>query len=250
VLRAVIFSDVHFPYHHRALWANIKRYLADTKPDIVIALGDMVDLDVLSSYEPDEHTSGSAVDQIKQDIKEMHSIRGYTRIMVKLPGNHEDRWVRELKKGKRPALKGARGLSLEEQYRAQGLSESIQWFSEGRDGPGWTLKHFRFMVRHGHRQSSRYGYTNVAKTELSRFPTWRSVVGHHHQAGLSCYTELQNTYWCVANPCVTVDHAYAATPNWQRGFTEVLMSGKVVQPLVVLADAKGRFVGPNAKEYR
>ncbi len=243
-----VFSDIHFPNQHVAGWAAFRAWHAEHKPKLSLAVGDMVDLGMLSRYDQDPEDPVYAIDQIKLAASELNSINKECDRLMYIPGNHEDRWGKALFGNKGPSLKGAKGLTLREQYYAQGLDRTITWHTETPEQPGVFVGKRSLLVRHGHRQAGGWGVKNVAGGLLNRFPTFSCIVGHHHRSQMSCRTVLGRTVVALANPHISGHHGYATMPDWQRGFTAFEFYGRSrlrdcvdFTPYPVIMNGKGQF---------
>jgi hypothetical protein len=249
-------SDIHYDHHHPIAVALAKKVCADVKPDITAWVGDIADFEALSKYKLGKEAQLKAIDQIKMAVSEVNGcMRAWGGKHILMPGNHEDRWE-SIFGNYTPFLRGAKGLSLEDQFRSQGLNPKVKWVSESVDCPGFLLPGPRLLLRHGHKQGNGYGVKNVAAAELSRFPSYRTIVGHHHRAQMMFHTELGNDSWAVTSPHLSGDHAYNITPNWQRGFVLVKLWGgrtpatcKYAVPSFALYDEKAEAMVAYGKVY-
>lgn len=250
--RVAIFSDVHFDNHHEAGWAAFRKWHNEHTPTLSIALGDILDLGMLSQYPQGSDDQPYAVEQIKIAVEELNALRGP---LIMVPGNHSERWEKAVIGEKAIALRGAKGLTLREQMYAQGLRPDVKWVEENSKCPGVIIGKQACLVRHGHKQAGRYGAVQVAAKLLREVPTMSQVVGHHHRAQLQCQTVLGKTIYAIANPHMSGDHEYNPSPNWQRGFTVLEFYGRsrlrdceTFTPYLVLMDEDGHFVW-NGKRY-
>lgn len=214
-----VFSDVHFDNHHKGAWAAFREWHAEYQPKLSLAVGDLVDIGMMSRYDQSPEDPVYAVEQIQLAVSELNSINEECDRLIYIPGNHEERWEKAIFGNKGPALRGAKGLTLREQYYAQGLDRTISWTSETAEVPGEFVGKRALLVRHGHKQAGSWGTKNVASGNLNRFPTFSTVVGHHHRSQMSCRTVLGRTVVAIANPHLSGNHGYNTCPDWQRGFT-------------------------------
>ena len=250
----VVASDIHFPHHHEKLWKNFKRFLRDAKPAHLILAGDLVDLVQLSIFEQPEDALSSGIDEIRIAAKQINSLLEFCPVTI-MPGNHEDRWRRAIFGNRQRALKGAVGLTFREQFYAQGLDKSISFKEENLEFPGLWVGSRALLVRHGDKQSSRFGTQAIANKALRETPTISTLVGHHHRAELQARTVLGETLFSIANPHMSGTHDYNPWPNWQRGFTVFDFYGerrladcKKFTPHLVVCDDEGSFCYAG-KEY-
>ena len=243
-----IVSDVHFDGHHEGAWNAFREWHAEHKPDRTIAVGDLIDLGMVSRYEQGADEPVFALDQIRMAVQELNSLNEECGKLQYVTGNHEERWEKALFGTKAQALRGALGLRLSDQYYAQGLDPSIKFRPYVEIGG----PECRTLIIHGHRQAGRYGVRNVASSLLTRYPGHNTVVGHHHRAQVMYRTyrdaSREKTVWAVANPHLSGEHDYVQFPDWQRGFTVIEYYGRSrlrdcvkSTPYLVVMDEKGRF---------
>jgi predicted phosphodiesterase len=250
-----VISDIHFDEHHEGAWEAFRKWHAEKKPTLTVALGDIVDLGMLSTYENEEYHSNYAIEQIQMAVRELNSLNREAGRLYYVPGNHGDRWERTVLGNNRKELRGAIGLTLREQMYAQGLDGSIRWIEEDRFTPGLYVGKRAALLRHGHRQGPRFGVVNQAAKQLREVPTVTTVVGHHHRAQLQCLTSLGNTVFGIANPHMSKVQEFAPDPNWQLGFTVLEFYGRSrlrdcekFTPHLVVMDNEGHFAW-NGKVY-
>lgn len=248
----LVVSDIHFPIHHERGWAAVKQFAADVKPERVIAAGDIVDLQVLSSFDPDEQCVVDVSREIKMGANELNEISQNSELDV-VPGNHEDRWDRAILGKKYLALRGCSGLGLEDQFRAQGLRSDAKWRRETAASPFLPLGKNALIILHGHNQKN--SGTSIAVKNAARFAGVSTLVGHHHRAQLHTHTVLGKTHISIANPHLSNHHEYMKTPNWQRGFTFLEFYGHSrlrdctkFTPHLIIMDENGSFCW-NGKVY-
>jgi metallophosphoesterase superfamily enzyme len=239
-----LFSDVHFDVHDRALWAAAVACVREVRPHRVIFPGDMLDFGMLSAYVQGAQDPTQAIPQIQCFVEAVNSLVEYAGGVVIIEGNHDERWAK-IFTGKALALLGAKGLTLEDQCRAWGLDRRVSWRVESKDLDS-TVRVGSVRIRHGHKQAGRFGGgVNPAMTTLRKYRRGSVVVGHHHRAQIDYHTSDGVTDWCMAMPCMTVDHDYAPDPNWQRGFAVIHVWGpegaEHTAPQIVLAH-NGAFV--------
>ena len=51
IQRSVLFPDIHHPYHNKAIWSMVPRFLKDFNPDDVVLIGDAQDMRMLNHHE-------------------------------------------------------------------------------------------------------------------------------------------------------------------------------------------------------
>ncbi len=246
--KVCIISDLHFDLHDVPTWKAFRKWHHETKPDKTVVLGDFVDLGMLSRFVQSANDPLFAIEQIKVFIKEINPMSEDSDITL-VEGNHDDRWARVVRAGSPHVLKDALGLTLKEQFYAQGLSKDIKWVTEDTVVRG--VQCGPYLLRHGHNQSGRFGGgKHLAANRLDKGLGDNEVFGHHHKAQMHCKTAGGRTAVAIANPCMTIDHDYSLDPNWQRGFTVLELFGpnnKFATPYLILIQ-DGRFAY-NGKVY-
>jgi predicted phosphodiesterase len=219
-----IVSDIHFDQHHEPTWRAFRKWHADIRPAKTVILGDAMDLGMMSRYVQDGNAPINAIPQIKVFVAEANALAKEAGEVIMVEGNHDERWTRMVLGAMPAVFKGAIGLTLEEQCRAQGLDPKVKWLREDTVNKG--LRAGPFVLRHGHNQAGRFGGAkHLAANRLMKTMGVSEVFGHHHKAQLMCQTALGRTAVAVANPCMTGDHEYNKDPDWQRGFTILELYG-------------------------
>lgn len=219
-----VVSDIHFDLHHGPTWRAFRLWHQRTKPHRTVVLGDFLDLGMMSKYTQGMDDPTAAIPQIKAFVAEANALAKECRELVVVEGNHDERWTK-LVLGAVPSIfRGALGLTLEEQCRAQGLSKRVKWLREDTVNKG--LQCGPFVLRHGHNQSGRFGGgKHLAANRIMRSLGQSEVFGHHHRLQMFCQTSRGRTAVAVSNPCMTGDHEYLKDPDWQRGFTVLELYG-------------------------
>lgn len=239
-----VVSDLHFDggEFHPA-WLSVRNWLRRTKPDLVVADGDVVDLASLATHPPDPDQQVHVWKECQQAAQEYADIARYSRLVL-LPGNHEKRWGKALGLN-RPVFRNLRGLDMRSQLLQWGLPRHVRWVEEAPGTPGLFVgpKSGPVLIRHGDSQSSRWGGRNIATTMLTRTPQVSEVHGHHHLMQYAQHTSLGRTVWKVANGHLGPDKYYsnAGDTPWQRGFTVLQWFGHTIVPHLVPVAANGAF---------
>ena len=243
-------ADPHFDVHHTALWASFADWHAEYKPALTVVMGDIVDLGMVSRFVQDGGAPVNAVCQIRAAVQAINGLVPQAGRVILMMGNHEDRWDKVIQGDNSVALSGAMGLSMEDQFYAQGLHPSVRWYREGKDFPGLVVGKKAIILQHGHKGFAKgAGSRHLAAGQLAEISTMSSARGHFHRAQLACRTELGRTVFGLALPHMSSTHEYAGgNPNWQRGFAELLFFGRTrlrdcesFTPNMIIADEQGRF---------
>lgn len=237
-----VVSDIHFDSHHVACWRSFRRWHRHTRPHRTVILGDFIDFPMISRHPMGPNDPLFAVDQIRAFVTEANALAKDTRELIVHEGNHDERWLKTLMGASPAFLRGALGLTLEDQCRAQGLDESIRWSRETHTTHG--VKVAQFWLRHGHRQAKGPGVSkHIAASKLAINGNRSEVFGHHHRGQLHCHTTFGETAIAMSLPCMTGHHDYAGDANWQRGFgiLEADRDEKWATPQLIIMGKNGAF---------
>ncbi len=235
-----VVNDIHFDLHDVALWLAFKTWAKAVKPDKIVILGDFLDLGMLSRFALGKDDPLFVIPQIRCFVEEMAELVKYTKELIVVEGNHDERWDKYILGGDKSfALKGALGLTLKEQCYAQGLTTKIKWVREDVLTRG--VKCGPYLLRHGHKQARGFGGggKHLAAARLASTMGENVIFGHHHKAQMFCQTSGGRTAIAIANPCMTNNHDYDPDPNWQRGFTILNLYGpgnKYATPNLIVAN--------------
>lgn len=225
--RVIVASDIHLGAESKPAVDAWRKFTLQTKPALVVLAGDIVDLQALSKYDPEEDSAPSVIDEIQLAVKLINGFVNKSIPVYILSGNHEDRWKKAVIGPKGVALKGAKGLTLEAQFRLQGMYDSVAWVDEGISCPGLIIGKDALLIRHGHMQAGRYTSSkNIPERLLNSTPGISCLVGHHHRAQLLYRTVLGKTTVGIANPYLGAPQAYSPNANWQSGFTVLDFYGR------------------------
>ncbi len=216
-----VISDLHFDEHDGPTWRAFRRWHEMVRPHTTIVLGDFVDFSMLSKYAPERDAKLFAIPQIQAFNKEANELRDECERFVVVSGNHDERWEKFVGGVIPSALRGAIGLSLEEQCYAQGLRRDIEWYSESTEFS--AVRVGQYWLQHGHHQSGRFGGgIHIAANSIAKARGHSVLRGHHHRAGVFYYTAMGGTSVGVANrrrsPTASPRRfAYAAASNTASG---------------------------------
>lgn len=246
ILRVAIVSDIHFDLHDVPTWNAFKKWAKENNPDKIVILGDFLDFGMLSRYVQGQDDPIYAIKQIQVFVKEANELSEYTSELIVVEGNHDERWDKLIQGDKPWVFKGALGLTLEDQCYSQGLSEDVSWIREDLLVRG--VQCGPFVLRHGHKQSTRFGGgKHVAANRLQKSLGTSEIFGHFHRAQMFCQTAHGKTAVAIANPHMTKDHSYNVDPDWQKGFTLLELYGKdyecATPYLILIQDGKFAYNG-------
>lgn len=219
----VLCSDHQVPYHDKTLHKLFCQTLADNPPDILVVLGDLIDLPSISRFadNPDQITT------VEENLSATYNVladyranAGSAAQIFYLPGNHEERLSKYIIKNA-PALWGT--LTLPSLLKLEKLE--IQWVSNSfGDWPHAQLQLTKSLTAtHGWIVRKNSGAS--ALTTLEHLA--RSVImGHTHRMGMVFRTQhgsngkvSVHTGVEIGTMCNIVGGlGYAIEPNWQNGF--------------------------------
>lgn len=241
----LVIGCVHRPFHDKALWAALMRYISDNKKNLsgIVINGDYLDLLTLSS-----HSKGQVVpdgldlkkeyeDGYKgiQDIKTAFSKEWERISKYYLFGNHEDRYFRYMKQQENALL----GKALLSPVAALRLDElGFQVISDYKDG---YLDLAGIHIFHGHRFNS-----TPSKRTLEDVRFNSCIFNHTHRFGV--YSDGANAAYNIGwlgdkHNKVFKYKSRHQRDFWQRGFCLVEYNKKshCVHPIQV--HGSGFFAG-------
>ena len=210
-------SDTHWPHIHQPSWDAFSAWAKDTKPHGVVIGGDFLDFAALSRYAQEPGAKQTVADDIRQFVGEANRLLRYTTHVHVIEGNHDARWYKKILEPIAQHLPGLVGMSLHEQCTFSGLDRRIKWHIESLEWRGLQLGNM--ILRHGDKQTPRFGSANPARAALVRTLGRSQVFGHTHQVGLVAMGTHADVSVSVANGHMSADHSYSLENNWVRGFT-------------------------------
>lgn len=236
-----VLADLHIGAEDRQALEAVRRWHRHVRPDTTVLLGDFVDLGMLSRFLQSPEAPHEAIPQVRAFAALANALAAEARRVVVVEGNHDERWSKALGPIAH-TLRGALGLTLEAQCRAQGLDPRVEWVHEDARTEGVRVG--QFVLRHGHNQSGRFGGgKHLAATRITKSLGVCEVFGHHHRGQVFCQSAHGRTAIAVACPCLAADQDYQPDPDWQRGFVVLELSAPeytVATPHLVLIEG-GRF---------
>lgn len=219
-LKVVLCSDHQVPYHDKGLHKAFCGYLKDYQPDVLVILGDFLDLPSISRFTDVPDVAATIKNTLRvagQVLEDYHNTTLKVRQTFYLSGNHEQRFPNYLLKNAPELYEHLDLPSL------LGLHNyGIQWV------PGdWPQSQLQLTPKltatHGWIVRKASGASALATLEhLSR----SVIVGHTHRMGmvfrtqhgprgkLSIHTGVEIGTMCT----ISGGLGYAVEPNWQNGF--------------------------------
>ena len=238
----VVISDIHVPHQHRPTWRAFRQWHTDHRPDLLVVLGDFFDLNEMKSFAPEVGERTSVLPGLAEGVAELNALASEAGRTVFVEGNHEHRWYRRVIEPIALQCGGLVGLNLGDQCKAQGLDPNIEWRAESRAWRG--LEVGQFLLRHGHRQSGRFGGgIHVARNALIKSMGRSQIFGHHHVIQMACHGTPRGACVAIANGHMEAEVEFALETPWSRGFTVLELDNETnrATPYPVLIE-DGRFV--------
>jgi predicted phosphodiesterase len=219
-------------------------YIAATKPDSVLIIGDFMDYPQPSRWSKDSKAEfeGSVFRDSEMGKRMLGELRaGYDGSVQFIEGNHDARPRQYLAKYA-PALAESKAFNVETllDFAGHGVELVAPFFDVA---PGW-------IATHGHLKLPTSRIPAVSARLASERLTKSVVMGHTHKLGLSPWTR-----GTASRPVVrwgmevgnVMDMRKAqylgyAAANWQGGFGMLHVDGNRVSPEVIPLDNSGGFI--------
>lgn len=232
---AVILSDIHKPIHDVKALAAVEQMLEARQPDVIIQLGDLLDLGSLGHFIKHPAIVGTLQEEFDMGYEFWKNIRTIcpNSYCIQIEGNHEKRLQREL--WNHPQFHSLRSMTAPAQLRLEELN--VQWVP-------YRTNFFlcpELLITHGTAVRSKSGYS--ATTEMENRGV-SGVSGHVHRLGLVTRTNMRGTMtWCEAGHLLDINKVdyVEGQANWQQGFATVYFNDDFfqVQPVPI---SNGQFV--------
>lgn len=191
--RTIIAGDAQIPFHDEKAFDNFHTLVANTKPNNIVLLGDMVDLAPLSKFNQRTEWAGTTQDAI--DI--YHEFLAQTRAnapdakIYVIHGNHEQRFDNYIQRNAAEIL-GLRRAKMSKELAVLSLRNLIRYDDLGIDsidgypnGVLWLEDNLKCI----HGTNVAKGGTNVGKYLREERET--TIFGHTHRQELAYRTFAQ-----------------------------------------------------------
>lgn len=234
--RGLIVPDTHVPFHDKKAWNTMMRAARVWQPDIVVVLGDFMDMYQLSRYSKDPDLINSVKDDCEVGVEllcELESLEAEENHFIW--GNHEDRF-RKYVNEYCPQLKHL--VSLEAELQLEDWN--VKKYGEGVD-----IGHCHFTHDLG-----RYGKNAV---EMARVESESNIViGHLHKLQslyIGCRKGKPKFGQCVGwlgDPNqVGYKNRLKAMRDYQHGFGTFLLEdcGRIFVQGHAIVDYRTRIMG-------
>ncbi len=211
--RAVIISDSHLEQGDEvhSSYLLVKKFIKYEKPDILVLNGDMLDFSYLSSYNESKHQLREGK-RLAKDIemfkKELDFFQKYSKKVIYLYGNHEERLVKTVERF--PNL--AEGiLTIENLLNLK--ERNIEYYYE-KDQP-IRLEDSHLFMLHGKRFNIHFCAATV-KDYLTNI-----VMGHTHRIQQFTMRGLDREFGAFGLGCLSAknpDYLNGKFSQWANGF--------------------------------
>jgi len=211
VHRTVIISDVHYNIRDVNAVNAVTNFIVETKPDVVVLLGDIFDGELLSTY-------AKAKKKVVVDIgEEITQARDWLNLLCEnakrvifIQGNHEERLSRT--ENREPGLP-KEALEWRNLFNVYKVSDKLEVFDPRNTRDGF-LRIGSAALMHGVNYGTHQAYVNITK----EYGHEKLVVqGHSHTPALYYWkgnVGVVNGH--LSNP---IEQSYIHNPKWTAGFT-------------------------------
>lgn len=215
-INALVFSDVHIPYHSRDVVETILRYGMERGCDTIILNGDLNDFFSISHWQNDPRKRDLA-GELRTSREFFAAVRSRfpkARIIHK-EGNHEERWVRYLSV-KAPEILGVEEFDIPRILRH--ADYGVEWVGEMR-----PIRLGGLNVIHGHEY--RFPISNPVNPARGLFNRAKTLAlcGHMHQSSNHNESNMEGKIigtWSLGC-CFDLHPDYRPLNNWNHGFATV-----------------------------
>jgi predicted phosphodiesterase len=216
--RALVISDVHYPYHDQEALDAVLELGQKQKIDYLIFNGDIVDFYKVSDWRKDPERMSFqdelffAKDGIREIVKKFP---GAQKIYIE--GNHEYR-AKAYIAGRAPEFAHLKSLSvpglLELDRLGVNYVSNITRLNAGQR----PYRLGKLYIAHGHEIRTGFGAVNIARNYYMKTFV-NLLVGHSHQNQEFIAKRLDGEYqgcWCQGCLC-NLSERYSSVNNWSHG---------------------------------
>lgn len=225
----LVISDLHIPYHHRSAFDFLKALKKKYKPDLVINIGDELDMHNLSMHDsnPDLPSAGDELRIAKKYIKELELI--FPK-MTLVHSNHSSMVYRR-------ALKHGLPVDYLKSYNEYlGVSDDWNWVED-----------LTITLPNGQRCFFTHGMVaDVLK--LSQTQSKNCVQGHYHSSfKIDYFANSDELLWGLQTGCLVSQKslAFSYSKNFRNRFIVgcgmILDSQPKLEPMIFGKD--GEWIG-------
>lgn len=222
-ITAVVYGDRHGIYADPQAESVLYSVLEDTKPDVVVNIGDDADCYAISSFDKNPARVHTLQDEVDNTRAHLHKVSQLCPDADKywLEGNHEDRLRRLVWR-----LPGA----AQELAKLKAFQEQLTWPAlVGTKDIGWEFVPTalqaktkilpKLVIKHGTQIAKHSAFT--AKMEMGKYGK-SGMSGHSHRLGKFYHRDHQgNHVWMETGCLCRLDADYEPDPDWQQGLVIV-----------------------------
>ncbi len=231
----VVLSDIHWDIRHVKAVKAVTKFLEETKPEVIVLLGDIYDAHMLSTYPKSKRkTYVDLGDEVKSSAKWLNHLCEIAGRVIFTTGNHEDRLKRM--EGREPGVPSEL-LTWPNIFEKLGVSPKLEIFNTKKSKDG-ILRIGKVAMIHGHNYGQYQSFSNITKEYTGEHCI---VQGHSHRPSV---------HWWKGKCGVVNGHlsdksksGYLPNPQWTMGITLVEhfsnMTKYNVHPITI--DEDGRF---------
>lgn len=219
IITALLYGDTHFPFHDASALAVIQAIAEDTKPDLLVHMGDLLDGYPISRFEKDPERKATLQDEIdmaRAHLAVMRTASPSSRF-IWLEGNHCDRLRRMLWNLEGPAATLHQLTAFKKAMTwpaLMGLDElGVEFVPYGEQ----TKRDFlpKFILKHGTVVSAKSAAT--AAKEQGKYNR-SGASGHTHRLGQFYHRDHNGSHvWLETGCTCDINPQYAVDPDWMQG---------------------------------
>lgn len=246
--KLLAFGDVHFPQQDDKALEAFKKVVQDTKPDITVCLGDVLDCKAFCTHAPDTEGDTPYQQELAQANALFDFIQKYSKKLVMVEGNHEYRVIRYA------ARERAGQATLSMLSPRKNLGKGRRNFEyvpyDGREG---MYAHYAIgpglVAVHG------WSYAQDATRQHLRMSQGRSIIhGHTHRADhvMSQKVWSSGTVEAMSAGCLCKlipTYSVGSPVTWVNGFIQGFVGTKS-HTLYFVPITDGTCVLPSGKEVK
>lgn len=216
-------SDFHYPYVAKCYQA-FKRFIQDTKPDILVLGGDFIECHMLSTHTKSLYNIATFKEEIDGAIEELRFFRKHCKSLIFIEGNHCFRLTR-LVQNLCPQLHDVAISSIKDVLKLDEMKIEFVEFAPDQMYRPWKDERLALM----HRPPS--GAKNTAITSLD-IAKASIIFGDTHRAQDVTLRDIfgEHVYSISSGCMLDIDHKIfrfmKSRNQWKNAFTRVIKSSK------------------------
>lgn len=229
-MKVLALSDLQVPFAHPDALAFCKAVAKKEKPDMIVQMGDLIDVHSTSDYDPDPDgmSAGDELQKSREELKKW--AKAFPKVTVLL-GNHDMRYHKAAFKARIP-------------------KDVLKSFGDMLETPKtWTYEEELIIdgVLYVHGDQST-GVSPNASIELAKSAMQSVVHGHYHiNAGIQYYANKRHLIFAFNTGCLIDRKAYAFNYGKKMIKKPILgigvIDGGIPKFIPMPMDARGRWTG-------